>query len=155
MGGRYPVVADNTAKVVQFPEQQNHSEMSDDEAKKIAISKMPRGFTPLQKKIWKSDIPEYVKINRFKDHFIRFYKEYVVLLARMEETLAYLNQENVGWKYTTSGRNGIQHKTRPEAAQYNDDWRKFNSVINQIGGSPATEQRFNNMQPSLFDDCPY
>ncbi|MBH0088610.1 MULTISPECIES: P27 family phage terminase small subunit [unclassified Pseudoalteromonas] len=103
-----------------------------------------------EQQIWNSDIPEYVKINRFKPHYIRFFKEYCIVIARMEAALTYLDENN--WKYTTEGRNGIQHKTRPEVSQYNDDWRKLNSLINQIGGSPATDQRFNNLQPGLFDD---
>ncbi|WP_288985796.1 P27 family phage terminase small subunit [uncultured Pseudoalteromonas sp.] len=124
--------------------------MSDKDAKKLAIKSRPRGMSKAEQVIWNNDIPEYVKINRFKPHYIRFFKEYCVVVARMEAAVAYL--EDQGWKYTTEGRNGIQHKTRPEVSQYNDDWRKFNSLINQLGGSPATDQRFNNLQPGLFDD---
>ncbi len=152
MAGRYPaVVADTANKVVQFPKTTEQSaEMSDKDAKKLAIKSRPRGMSKAEQVIWNNDIPEYVKINRFKPHYIRFFKEYCVVVARMEAAVAYL--EDQGWKYTTEGRNGIQHKTRPEVSQYNDDWRKFNSLINQLGGSPATDQRFNNLQPGLFDD---
>jgi len=152
MAGRYPaVVADTANKVVQFPKTTEQSaEMSDKDAKKLAIKSRPRGMSKAEQVVWNNDIPEYVKINRFKPHYIRFFKEYCVVVARMEAAVAYL--EDQGWKYTTEGRNGIQHKTRPEVSQYNDDWRKFNSLINQLGGSPATDQRFNNLQPGLFDD---
>jgi len=152
MAGRYPaVVADTANKVVQFPKTTEQSaEMSDKDAKKLAIKSRPRGMSKAEQVVWNNDIPEYVKINRFKPHYIRFFKEYCVVVARMEAAVAYL--EDKGWKYTTEGRNGIQHKTRPEVSQYNDDWRKFNSLINQLGGSPATDQRFNNLQPGLFDD---
>lgn len=152
MAGRYPaVVADTANKVVQFSKTTEQSaEMSDKDAKKLAIKSRPRGMSKAEQVVWNNDIPEYVKINRFKPHYIRFFKEYCVVVARMEAAVAYL--EDQGWKYTTEGRNGIQHKTRPEVSQYNDDWRKFNSLINQLGGSPATDQRFNNLQPGLFDD---
>ncbi|WP_165744280.1 P27 family phage terminase small subunit [Pseudoalteromonas sp. Z9A6] len=152
MAGRYPaVVADTANKVVQFPKTTEQSaEISDKDAKKLAIKSRPRGMSKAEQVVWNNDIPEYVKINRFKPHYIRFFKEYCVVVARMEASVAYL--EDQGWKYTTEGRNGIQHKTRPEVSQYNDDWRKFNSLINQLGGSPATDQRFNNLQPGLFDD---
>ena len=153
MAGRYPQLAETTTNtVVQFPSADQNKEISDKEAKNIAIQSRPRGMSKPEQKVWETDIPEYVKINRFKNHFIRFFKEYCVVIARMEATLSYLNSKDVGWKYTTVGRNGAQHKSRPEVAQYNDDWRKLNSLINQIGGSPATDQRFNNLQPGLFDD---
>lgn len=149
MAGRYPQVAEDQDKIVQFPGTEN-KEMSDDEARDIAIKSRPRGMSKAEQKVWETDIPEYVKISRFKPHFIRFYKEYCAVIARMEENRAFLDKNE--WKYTTVGRNGVQHKTRPEASQYNDDWRKLNSLLNQIGGSPATDQRFNNLQPGLFDD---
>jgi len=34
----------------------------------------------------------------------------------------------------------------------NDDWRKWNSLVAQLGLSPATELRFNDKQGSLFGD---
>lgn len=153
MSGRYPQVAEKLDDtVIKFPGAEQSSQMSDEEAKKIADQALPRGMSTKEKKVWKNDIPEYVKINRFKPHFVRFFRDYCVVIARMEATKAYLDQDDVGWIYTTHGRNGEQHKSRPEVAQYNDDWRKLNSLINQIGGSPATDQRFQNLQPDLFDD---
>lgn len=150
MAGRYPVIADS--KVIQFPttEDPKDDQISDEEAFNIAAQSRPRGMSRREQKIWETDIPAYVKINRFKSHFIRFFKEYCVVIARMEFNKGQLDSE--GWTYTTNGRNGTQHKIRPEAAQYNDDFRKLNSLINQIGGSPATDQRFNHLQPSLFDE---
>jgi len=153
MAGRYPAVAeDKTNKVVQFPGADQSKEISDKDAKKIAIQSRPRGMSKSEQKVWETDLPSYVKINRFKPHYIRFFRQYCEVIARMEETRAWLDDENNGWVYTTVGRNGAQHKSRPEVAQYNDDWRKLNSLINQIGGSPATDQRFNNLQPGLFDE---
>jgi len=153
MAGRYPTVAEKfDDKVVQFPGADQTANISDDDAKSVAVKSRPRGMSKAEQRIWENDIPEYVKINRFKNHYIRFFREYCVVIARMEDIKSYLDKADIGWTYTTQGRNGAQHKSRPEVAQYNDDWRKLNSLINQIGGSPATDQRFNNLQPSLFDD---
>lgn len=152
MSGRYPAPVEDKTTIVPFPGNDQKKEISDDDAKLLAKQSRPRGLSKEQQKIWDNDVPAYVKINRFKPHYIRFFKEYCIVVARMESTLDYLNSPDVGWKYTTIGRNGEQHKSRPEVAQYNDDWRKLNSLINQIGGSPATDQRFNNLQPDLFDD---
>lgn len=153
MSGRYPKLAEQSQdKVVVFPGSEKSKEMTDKEAKSAAVKARPRGMSKLEQKVWDTDLPEYVKIGRFKQHYLRFFREYCVVVARMEETKAYLDQEDIGWTYTTVGRNGAQHKSRPEVAQYNDDWRKLNSLINQIGGSPATDQRFTNLQPDLFDD---
>jgi hypothetical protein len=151
MSGRYPSVAEKQSeKVVQFPGADENKEMSDEEAKNIAIQARPRGMSKVEQNVWESDIPPYVKINRFKPHFIRFFKEYCIVVARME--LTKLSLDTSGWTYVSEGRNGKQRKNSPGVAQYNDDWRKLNSLINQIGGSPATDQRFNNLQPGLFDD---
>jgi phage terminase small subunit len=151
MAGRYPQLAeDTTSKVVAFPGAEEKSEMSDQEAKKIALQSRPRGMSKQEQKVWETDIPAYVKINRLKAHFIRFFKEYCIVVARMEITKA--NLDKVGWQYKTTGRNGDQFKAQPGVAQYNDDWRKLNSLINQLGGSPATDKRFDNLQPGLFDD---
>lgn len=153
MAGRYPNTAETLTKnVVAFPGETKNNEISDKEAKKIALQSRPRGMSKPEQKVWETDLPAYVKINRFKPHFIRFFRQYCEVVARMEETRAWLDTENIGWVYTTVGRNGAQHKSRPEVAQYNDDWRKLNSLINQIGGSPATDKRFDNLQPGLFDD---
>jgi phage terminase small subunit len=153
MAGRYPQLKEQQDQtVVPFPGADQSNEIGDAEAKNIAIKSRPRGMSKPEQKVWEADMPEYVKINRFKPHFIRFFKEYCVVIARMEATLSHLNSPEVGWIYTTIGRNGAQHKARPEVAQYNDDWRKLNSLINQIGGSPATDQRFSNLQPGLFDE---
>lgn len=152
MSGRYPVIKnENEPKVVNFPTQTSH-EISDKEALSEARKLMPRGMSKDEQKVWKADIPSYIKLGRFKPHFTRFYREYCIVVARMDQFLNLLNQPDVGWKYVTTGRNGAQHKTRPEAAQYNDDWRKLNSLINQIGGSPATDQRFTNLKAGSGDD---
>ena len=149
MAGRYAAVP-TQSNVVEFPNSGDKKEMSDAEVKKISKAAKPRGLKKEEQQVWDRVMPEIIRAGRFKPLFIEFFKNYCVVVARMEAFLIFL--ENNEWKYTTEGRNGIQHKTRPEAAQYNDDWRKWNSLINQMGMSPATDQRFHSMQPDLFDD---
>lgn len=152
MAGRYPALKEDP-KVVQFPgtaASDSKKELTPQELRKLAREHKPRGLTKEQQAVWNRVMPEFIQAGRFKTLYIEFFRMYCVTVARMEENLEYL--ERAGWKYTTEGRNGTQHKTRPEAAQYNDDWRKWNSMVNQIGMSPATDQRFHGIQPDLFDD---
>ena len=154
MAGRYAQVKDDP-KVVQMPGTEQADELSEEDVKKQSKDNRPRGLRSDERRVWDRVVPEFIRAGRFKPLYIDFFRNYCVVVARMESSLEYLNQDSVGWKYTTEGRNGIQHKTRPEAAQYNDDWRKWNSMVNQLGMSPATDQRFHNLQPDLFSDDPY
>lgn len=153
MAGRYPTVKENdtASNVVSLPGVDQKA-VSSEEAQAKSSNHRPRGLSKDQRKIWDRVVPEFILEGRFKPIYIEFFKNYCVVVARMEAALEYLDESE--WKYTTHGRNGVQHKTRPEAAQYNDDWRKWNSMVNQIGMSPATDQRFHNLQPDLFND-PY
>lgn len=149
---RYPEIkpVDN---VVPLHGSDASTTISDEELKKQSKQHKPRGLSRAQAKVWDRVMPEFIRAQRFKPLFLDFYRQYCVVVARMEETLDLL--EDIGWSYTTEGRNGVQHKPRPQAAQYNDDWRKWNSLVNQIGMSPATDQRFHNHQPDLFEDDIY
>jgi P27 family predicted phage terminase small subunit len=153
MAGRYPDVKkdDAISNVVSLPGVDLGS-ISNEEAQAKSAGYRPRGLSKDQRKVWDRVVPEFILEGRFKAIYIEFFKNYCVVVARMEKALNYLEMHD--WKYVTVGRNGEQHKTRPEAAQYNDDWRKWNSMVNQIGMSPATDQRFHNLQPDLFND-PY
>ncbi len=152
MGGRYPVV-EEASNVVQLPgTEEKNIDISDDDAKKQAKEFRPRGLSTAERKVWDRVVPEFVKAGRFKPLYQDFIKNYCVVVARMDKFLEDLDEN--GWKYTTHGRNGVQHRPRPEAAQYNDDWRKWNTLVNQLGMSPATDQRFHNIQPDMFND-PY
>lgn len=148
MAGRYRNVEDSDKKVVSIPGLSDR-ELSDDEAKKKSDELMPDYLSDTQAKAWNERIPEFVKAGRAKKLYVDFFVEYIRVVLRMQELLSYC-EEN-GWKYVTEGRNGEQHRPRPEAGQYNDDWRKWNSMCNQMGLSPATDQRFNDVQPDLFD----
>lgn len=153
MPGRYPDVKQDVSvsNVVSLPGVDQNS-MSGEDAQVKSTEYRPRGLSKEQRKVWDRVVPEFILEGRFKNIYVEFFKNYCVVVARMEAALVYLEAND--WKYITVGRNGEQHKTRPEAAQYNDDWRKWNSMVNQIGMSPATDQRFHNLQPDLFND-PY
>lgn len=153
MGGRYPGAEQPSSNVVPFTGETRSKEISDEEARAKAKELMPRGLTTAQKRVWNQSVPELVKAGRTKRLYQQFLRQYVITVARMDELLAYLDEH--GWHYVTAGRNGTQRRPRPEAAQFNDDWRKWNSMVNQMGGSPATDARFNDLQLGLFDDDVY
>ncbi|QEY15476.1 hypothetical protein D0C16_05505 [Cellvibrio sp. KY-GH-1] len=111
---------------------------------------MPRGMNADEKRVWNRIAPELSRLGRLKKHFVDFVQEYCVVKVRMDATRCQLDKDN--WTYITTGRHGVQHKSRPEVAQLNDDWRKWNSLVAQLGLSPATELRFNDRQGSLFGD---
>ena len=146
---------DDNKTVVSFPGASSSKKLTAAEAKKQARKHCPRGMKPDAKKVCDRTVPEMILANRFKPIHIEFFRNYSVVVARMEKFLEFLEDEDNGWKYTTTGRSGVQHKTRPEAAQYNDDWRKWNTMVNQMGASPATDLKFQTMQPDLFGDDPY
>lgn len=110
----------------------------------------PRSLNRDEKRVWDRVAPELSRLGRLKAHFVDFIAEYCVVKVRLDRLRRDLDE--IEWTYATSGRYGIQHKSRPEVAQLNDDWRKWNSLVAQLGLSPATELRFNDRQGSLFDD---
>ena len=110
----------------------------------------PRGLTRVEKKVWDRVAPELSRLGRLRAHFVDFVEQYCVVKVRLDEWRTFLDEND--WSYKTTGRHGTQHKSRPEVAQLNDDWRKWNSLVAQLGLSPATELRFNDKQGSLFDD---
>jgi P27 family predicted phage terminase small subunit len=116
----------------------------------IATENLPDDLGKLEQKVWLRLVPELSKQGRFKKHFADFICQYCIVKVRMDGWRVYLDEND--WSYVTSGRHGQQHKSRPEVAQLNDDWRKWNSLVAQLGLSPATELRFNDKQGSLFPD---
>lgn len=111
---------------------------------------MPKGMKADEKRVWLRIAPELHRLGRLKKHFVDFVQEYCVVKCRLDAARIDLDKRD--WTYITEGRHGTQHKSRPEVAQLNDDWRKWNSLVAQLGLSPATEQRFNDRQGSLFED---
>lgn len=151
MAGRYPS-ADNVAQHPAFEEGAAASAENHEKHLAIAAGLCPDGLDTARRRVWDRVAPELSKAGRLKPLFIDFVAEYCEIKVRMDQARAYLDSEGIGWKYKTVGRHGHQLKARPEVAQYNDDWRKWNTLVNQLGLSPATELRFNDRQGSLFDD---
>lgn len=148
MAGRYKESA--IAKHPAFERGQAASVENVQLHKDRAAELRPRYLTRAEKRVWDRVAPELSRLNRLRPHYVDFIAEYCVVKVRMDETRKALDEKD--WTYVTSGRHGIQHKSRPEVAQLNDDWRKWNSLVAQLGLSPATELRFNDRQGSLFDD---
>lgn len=151
MAGRYP-----ESQIVRHPsfdqaaeKQEGNDAFHLEKAKEL----MPKGMSAAEKRVWLRIAPELNKLGRLKKHFVDFIQEYCVVKCRMDATRSYLDKRD--WTYVTTGRHGVQHKSRPEVAQLNDDWRKWNSLVAQLGLSPATELRFNDRQGSLFGDDDY
>lgn len=148
MAGRYKESA--IARHPKFEEAQAASAENDQLHKDRAKQMKPRGLTRDEKKVWDRIAPELSRLGRLRPHYVDFIEQYCVVKVRMDDLRSFLDDED--WSYATSGRHGIQHKSRPQVAQLNDDWRKWNSLVAQLGLSPATELRFNDKQGGLFDD---
>lgn len=147
MAGRYP---ESVVTHPAFEQGSAATAANDQRVKDLAKSLMPRGMSREEKSVWNRLAPELVKLGRLKKHYVDFVHEYCVVKVRMDSTRVKLDKED--WTYVTTGRHGTQKKSRPEVAQLNDDWRKWNSLVAQLGLSPATELRFNDKQAGLFDD---
>lgn len=152
MAGRYK----NEASVVKHPAYDERSAATLaaallDETTHIARAKeLKPKLTRLESRVWDRIAPELSRANRLKRLYVDFIAEYCTVKVRLDE--ARKNLDASDWTYVTTGRHGTQFKSKPEVAQYNDDWRKWNSLVAQLGLSPATELRFNDRQGSLFDD---
>lgn len=148
MAGRYPesTIAKHPSFDQGLAANAENAAMNLSEAKRL----MPKGMSASEKRTWLRVAPELHRLGRLKQHFVDFVHEYCVVKCRMDELRTTLDKTE--WTYVTTGRHGSQRKSRPEVAQLNDDWRKWNSLVAQLGMSPATELRFNDRQGSLFDD---
>lgn len=151
MGGRYP----ESGNVAQHPAfEQGAAASAENIEKHIAAAEAlrPKYITGAQRKVWDRIVPDLSKAGRLKSIFVDFIAEYCDIKVRIDKARKHLDSKDVGWTYTTVGRHGEQAKSRPEVAQLNDDWRKWNTLVNQLGLSPATELRFNDKQGDLFKD---
>ena len=151
MGGRYPE-KNNVAQHPAFEE--GAAAAAENSEKHIAIAEelRPKFITGPRRKVWDRIAPELSKAGRLKKIFVDFVAEYCEVKVRIDRMRKHLDHKDNGWTYTTVGRHGSQAKSRPEVAQLNDDWRKWNTLVNQLGLSPATELRFNDKQGDLFKD---
>lgn len=147
MAGKYPEV--NNVAALPGADQ----DVGDQQAKDQSDELRPSDLTEAQQAVWDRVCYELCKIRRMKGLHVDALREYCIITATMQEKRQFIAQEDVGWTYKVSGRNGTQQKTRPEVAHLNELWRQWNSLVAQFGLSPATEIRFNSRQLGLkFDD---
>lgn len=144
MAGRY-----KESNVAQLPSVE-HDKAHHERHLAIAKDLTPDELGKSEQKVWLRLAPELSKQGRLKRHFVDFIAEYCIVKVRLDGWRVHLDKND--WTYETVGRHGVQMKSRPEVAQLNDDWRKWNSLVAQLGLSPATELRFNDKQGNLFDD---
>jgi len=107
-------------------------------------------LTDAELKVWDRIAPELAMLGRLKAHFVDALCEYCRVVRRLSDARQYLDKND--WNYVIEGRNGEQHKSRPEVAQLNDDWRKWRSLVGEFGLAPAAERGMQSGQGDLFDD---
>ena len=144
MKGRKP----NLENVYAFPAAD--STRSEDWHLAQAMKFRPKGLTREQRQEWERIAVELSKCGRLHGRFVDVIREYVYLLVRIRNHRKYLLDE--GETYGSEGRQGIQFKSRPEVAQLNDDWRKWRSLMGELGLSPASERGLSNAQGDLFEN---
>lgn len=115
-----------------------HVEKTDQWHKQQSVDLRPRGMKPAERKVWNRIGPELSKAGRMKALFVDVIADYCRIVVRLADARRYLDAEQ--WSYVTTGRHGVQHKSRPEVAQLNDDWRKWRSLVAEIGLSPASQR---------------
>jgi len=101
-------------------------------------------------KVWDRVAPSLAMLGRLKPHFVDALCEYCRVVRRLADARKLMDDEE--WVYITVGRNGEQHKSRPEVAQLNDDWRKWRSLVGEFGLAPAAERGMQSGQGDIFDD---
>lgn len=148
MAGRYP--ESSVAKHPAFDTGLQSISENDQIHQQRAKELRPKSMSAAERRCWDRIAAELSRLGRLKRHYVDFIAEYCVVKCRMDKLRIDLDKRE--WTYVTTGRHGRQVKSRPEVAQLNDDWRKWNSLVAQLGLSPATELRFNDRQGSLFDN---
>lgn len=103
-----------------------------------------------EKKIWNVVAPELSRAGRLKALYVDVIAQYCVVYVRLNEARKTLDKKE--WTYVTEGRHGDQIKSRPEVAQLNDDWRKWRSLVGELGLSPSAERGLQQVQGDLFDN---
>ena len=118
----------------------------------IALTKelLPSGLSKDEKKVWNYIGPELSKGGRLKKLFVDVISEYCRIVVRLADARKDLDDKD--WTYVTTGRHGNQEKSRPEVAQLNDDWRKWRSLVSELGLSPSAERHLSKVQGDLFNN---
>lgn len=84
--------------------------------------------------VWNRFAPTLVMAGRLEPVYVPAFTEYCRVTARMTELRKRLDA--AGWMYEVDGPNGLQKKPFPLAGQYNDDWRKWRSLVGEFGLAP-------------------
>jgi phage terminase small subunit len=101
-------------------------------------------------KIWDRTAPQLAMLGRLKPHFVDAFCEYCRIMRRLADARSFLDESE--WTFVVTGRNGTQHKSRPQVAQLNDDWRKWRSLVGEFGLAPSSERNMISGQGDLFDN---
>jgi len=145
MKGRKAALPDNVAAIpVEFQGRPDewYQERSDD--------LRPSDLKDSEREIWDRVAPQLCRVGRLKALFVDVIAEYCRITACLVEARKMLDEEQ--WIYVTTGRHGEQRKANPRLAQLNDDWRKWRSLVGELGLSPNTDRNLNSAQGDLFDD---
>ena len=108
-------------------------------------------FNESQGAIWDEIAPELFKLGRLKAHFVHAIHEYIAALARLRNLREFLNAEGLSYE-PGSGRAGELKKAYPEVAQYNESWRQWRALANDLGLNPQAERGLGGAIRDLFDD---
>lgn len=149
MVGRYK----QAGNVAQHPAAANSAQLSakkEAEIAELVKTLCPKGITSDERKVWRRVAPDLARAGRLKPLYVDYVLEYCRTKIEMDELREFILEK--GRTYIVEGRNGEQIKNRPEVGQLNEVKRFWNSMVAQLGMSPATELRFNDKQGNLFDD---
>lgn len=111
----------------------------------------PPGLSESEDWLWGEIAPELFKLGRLKAHFVHAVHEYVAVLSRLRNLREFLNSEGLSYEPGT-GRAGKLKKAYPEVAQYNESWRQWRALANDLGLNPQAERGLGGAIRDLFDD---
>ena len=100
-------------------------------------------------KVWDKLAPLASFSGRLTEQFAEAFGEYCCLRVRIITVRRELNK--TGWYYTTEGRHGEQRKAKPEATQYNDDYRKWQALSSKFGMTPGSVKNLKVVEPEEDD----
>ncbi|MCD2449720.1 P27 family phage terminase small subunit [Methylicorpusculum oleiharenae] len=99
--------------------------------------------------IWDRLAPLASFTGRLTEQYSEAFAEYCCLRVRIINIRRELNK--TGWFYVTEGRHGEQRKLKPEAMQYNDDYRKWQALSSKFGMTPGSVKNLKVVEPEEDD----
>lgn len=139
--------------VAQFPGGNTRApaDAPTDAHREKALELRPKFLTAAERKVWDEQAPLMVMLGRLRPHHALAFADLCQIESRLRAWRKKLDAAE--WTYVTTGRNGAQHKMRPEVGQLNDDWRKRHSLRAEFGMTPAAERGLAGAgQGDLFDE---